>query len=96
MLKKAVQIVKAGEPVRKVVDAVHDHRDAEADAMQKAPIVSLAMLVGSCGLGFAQAPAPAGDAANGYKLFMADGCYQCPCWHGRAGLRAAPRPQAGA
>ena len=44
----------------------------------------------------AQAPAPAGDAANGKQLFMADGCYQC---HGTVGQgsrgtgpRLAPNP----
>jgi len=63
--------------------------------MQKM-ILSLALLAGFCSLAFAQAPAPAGDAANGYKLFMADGCYQC---HGTVGQgsrgtgpRLAPNP----
>jgi ubiquinol-cytochrome c reductase cytochrome c subunit len=63
--------------------------------MQKM-IVSLAVLIGSCGLALAQAPALAGDAANGYKLYMADGCYQC---HGTVGQgsrgtgpRLAPSP----
>ena len=64
-------------------------------AMQKM-IVSLVLLIGSCGLASAQSPVPAGDAANGQKLFMADGCYQC---HGTVGQgsrgtgpRLAPNP----
>ena len=63
--------------------------------MQKM-ILSLAVLIGSCALVAAQSPAPSGDAANGYKLFMADGCYQC---HGTVGQgsrgtgpRLAPNP----
>ena len=63
--------------------------------MQKM-ILSLAVLIGSCALASAQSPAPRGDAANGYKLFMADGCYQC---HGTVGQgsrgtgpRLAPNP----
>jgi mono/diheme cytochrome c family protein len=63
--------------------------------MQKM-ILSLAMLIGSCAVAAAQSPAPQGDAANGYKLFMADGCYQC---HGTVGQgsrgtgpRLAPNP----
>ncbi len=63
--------------------------------MQKM-ILSLAVLIGSCAVAAAQSPAPPGDAANGYKLFMADGCYQC---HGTVGQgsrgtgpRLAPNP----
>ncbi len=63
--------------------------------MQKI-ILSLVLLIGSCGWVSAQSPAPAGDAANGQKLFMADGCYQC---HGTVGQgsrgtgpRLAPNP----
>jgi mono/diheme cytochrome c family protein len=63
--------------------------------MQKM-ILSLALLIGSWALAAAQSPAPSGDAANGYKLFMADGCYQC---HGTVGQgsrgtgpRLAPNP----
>jgi mono/diheme cytochrome c family protein len=59
-------------------------------------ILSLVLLIGSCGLACAQSPVPAGDAANGQKLFMADGCYQC---HGTVGQgsrgtgpRLAPNP----
>ena len=63
--------------------------------MQKM-ILSLAVLIGSCAVAAAQSAAPPGDAANGYKLFMADGCYQC---HGTVGQgsrgtgpRLAPNP----
>jgi mono/diheme cytochrome c family protein len=45
-------------------------------------ILSISLLVASSGLAFAQDAAPIGDAANGKKLFMADGCYQC---HGTEG-----------
>jgi mono/diheme cytochrome c family protein len=63
--------------------------------MQKT-IFFLVLLIGSRGLAAAQSSAPAGDAANGQKLFMADGCYQC---HGTVGQgsratgpRLAPNP----
>jgi mono/diheme cytochrome c family protein len=63
-------------------------------AMQKTAL-TLGLLIGSCGLATAQSPA-SGDAANGQKLFMADGCYQC---HGTVGQgsrgtgpRLAPNP----
>jgi mono/diheme cytochrome c family protein len=73
--------------------------------MQKI-VITLAVLIGSCGLAAAQSPAPTagaptgaaptGNAANGQKLFMADGCYQC---HGTVGQgsrgtgpRLAPNP----
>ena len=63
--------------------------------MQKV-ILPLVLLVGACGLASAQSPTPAGDAANGHKLFLADGCYQC---HGTVGQgsrgtgpRLAPNP----
>jgi mono/diheme cytochrome c family protein len=59
-------------------------------------ILSLALLIGGFASASAQAPGPAGDAANGQKLFMADGCYQC---HGTVGQgsrgtgpRLAPNP----
>jgi mono/diheme cytochrome c family protein len=58
--------------------------------------LSLLLLIGGCATAAAQAPAPAGNAANGYKLYMADGCYQC---HGTVGQgsrgtgpRLAPEP----
>jgi mono/diheme cytochrome c family protein len=64
-------------------------------AMRKS-IASLVLLIGCCGSVSAQSPAPPGDAANGYKLYMADGCYQC---HGTVGQgsrgtgpRLAPNP----
>jgi mono/diheme cytochrome c family protein len=63
-------------------------------AMQRTAL-TLALLIGSCGLATAQSPA-SGDTANGQKLFMADGCYQC---HGTVGQgsrgtgpRLAPNP----
>jgi mono/diheme cytochrome c family protein len=63
--------------------------------MQKV-ILPLVLLVGACGLASGQSPTPAGDAANGHKLFLADGCYQC---HGTVGQgsrgtgpRLAPNP----
>jgi mono/diheme cytochrome c family protein len=44
----------------------------------------------------AQAPAPAGDAKNGRKLFAADGCYQCHGYEAQGatptGPRLGPRP----
>jgi mono/diheme cytochrome c family protein len=59
-------------------------------------IAFLMLLAGCCGSAQAQSPAPQGDAANGYKLYMADGCYQC---HGTVGQgsrgtgpRLAPSP----
>jgi mono/diheme cytochrome c family protein len=58
--------------------------------MQKM-ILSLAVLIGSCGLAAAQSPAPPGDAANGYKLFMADGCYQCHGTVGQGSRGTGPR-----
>ncbi len=38
--------------------------------------------------------APAGDAANGKKIFTRYGCYQCHGYdaHGGAGARLAPNP----
>ena len=40
------------------------------------------------------APAPAGDAQNGKKIFASYGCYQCHDYdgHGGAGARLAPNP----
>jgi mono/diheme cytochrome c family protein len=49
-------------------------------------IGAVAMSVGVLGLGTAPAARaldqPAGDAANGQKVYLADGCWQC---HGRVG-----------
>jgi len=46
----------------------------------------------------AQTPpaAPAGNAMNGAKLFVSDGCYQCHGYaaQGGAGARLAPKPVA--
>jgi mono/diheme cytochrome c family protein len=58
--------------------------------MQKM-ILSLSLLIGSCGLAAAQSPAPPGDAANGYRLFMADGCYQCHGTVGQGSRGTGPR-----
>ena len=59
-------------------------------------IFSIALTVSLCGTALAQSAPPAGDAANGEKLFMSDGCYQC---HGTVGQgsrgtgpRLAPNP----
>jgi len=40
------------------------------------------------------APAPAGNATNGAKIFVSYGCYQCHGYaaHGGAGARLAPKP----
>src|SRR5262249_40832485 len=40
----------------------------------------------------AQAPAPAGDAKNGKKLFAADGCYQCHGYEAQGAAPTGPRP----
>jgi len=44
----------------------------------------------------AQVAAPSGDAKNGRKLFVADGCYQCHGYEGQGatptGPRLGPRP----
>ncbi len=40
---------------------------------------------------FGQAPAPAGDAQNGRKLFENDGCYQCHGREAQGGLGTGPR-----
>jgi mono/diheme cytochrome c family protein len=63
--------------------------------MQKT-LLAFVLLLGACGIASAQSATPAGDAANGHALFMADGCYQC---HGTVGEgsrttgpRLAPNP----
>jgi mono/diheme cytochrome c family protein len=49
-------------------------------------------------LGLAAAPAvwaldtPKGDAANGQKMYLADGCYQCHGRVGQGGLMTGPAP----
>ncbi|HEV2199189.1 MAG TPA: cytochrome c [Bryobacteraceae bacterium] len=42
----------------------------------------------------AQAPAPAGNAENGKKLFLKNNCYSCHGYdgHGGAGVKLAPKP----
>lgn len=52
------------------------HRLLLAAAVTLLPTVALA-----------QSAAPSGDAANGAKLYAADGCYEC---HGRAAQGARP------
>lgn len=59
-------------------------------------ISAIALTLGLCTSAMAQSAPPAGDAANGQKLFMADGCYEC---HGTVGQgsrgtgpRLAPNP----
>jgi mono/diheme cytochrome c family protein len=39
----------------------------------------------------AQAPASAGDAKNGKKLFAADGCYQCHGYEAQGATPTGPR-----
>lgn len=53
-------------------------------------------IIGFAGTALAQGASSGGDAANGKKVFMADGCYQC---HGTVGQgsrgtgpRLAPKP----
>jgi mono/diheme cytochrome c family protein len=48
---------------------------------------ALAILVAPIAAAFAQSAAPAGDAGNGQRLYMADGCYQC---HGNVGQGSRP------
>ncbi|HEX2762073.1 MAG TPA: c-type cytochrome, partial [Rhizomicrobium sp.] len=36
--------------------------------------------------------APKGDAANGRKLYLADGCFQCHGRVGQGGLMTGPAP----
>ena len=64
-------------------------------------IAMVALLVSSSSLGAQQAPrsspatAPAGDAANGKKLYNSIGCWQCHGYSGQggdAGVRLAPTP----
>ena len=47
---------------------------------------TLAVLLAQAASALAQS-APAGDAANGKRLYMADGCYQC---HGTVGQGSRP------
>jgi len=52
-------------------------------------------LLCACGLAHAQnAAAPAGNAENGKRLFIKDGCYGCHGHdgHGGTGAKLAPRP----
>ena len=49
------------------------------------------ILLGSAGLGSTAllAQTPAGDAANGKRLFLRDGCYQCHGYGGQGGAAGA-------
>jgi mono/diheme cytochrome c family protein len=47
----------------------------------RALVAGLLLAIGTGGMALAQ-NAPAGDAANGKRLYLADGCYEC---HGRSG-----------
>jgi mono/diheme cytochrome c family protein len=51
-------------------------------------VIFLAVAVASAGMGLtARAQSPAsGDAANGQRIYLADGCFEC---HGRAGQGGA-------
>ena len=40
---------------------------------------------------FAQTAAPAGNAPNGKKLFVADGCYQCHGYEAQGATPTGPR-----
>jgi mono/diheme cytochrome c family protein len=57
-----------------------------------APIV--ASLAFGCVAIQAQNAAPAGDAANGKKLWVKENCYSCHGYdgHGGAGVKLAPKP----
>jgi ubiquinol-cytochrome c reductase cytochrome c subunit len=66
--------------------------------MKRLLLVLVVGLMGR-GLAIAQAPAataPAGNAQEGKKLFVADGCYQCHGYEGQGssatGPRLGPRP----
>jgi mono/diheme cytochrome c family protein len=63
--------------------------------------LAMVMVAGSVLAGQTPAPrqdaaAPAGNAANGKKIWTAYGCYQCHGYEGQggAGARLAPRPLA--
>ena len=55
-------------------------------------------LYGALAMGFAMLGAPAwpqapkGDAANGRKVYLADGCWQCHGRVGQGGLMTGPAP----
>ena len=58
--------------------------------------LGLTLVVTTAILAQTPAPAPAGDAKNGRKLFAADGCYQCHGYEAQGatptGPRLGPRP----
>ncbi|MEI9892071.1 MAG: cytochrome c [Caulobacteraceae bacterium] len=57
-------------------------------------ILSVAFAALAAGAAFAQTAAPKGDAAHGYKIYVADGCWQCHGYQGQggAGPKLAPNP----
>ena len=54
-------------------------------------LFTLGLAVSITALILAQAPAPAGDAENGKKLFAADGCYQCHGYEAQGATPTGPR-----
>ena len=52
---------------------------------------AIALGVGSASCAWAQ-ETPKGDAANGKKVYLADGCYQCHGRVGQGGLMTGPAP----
>ncbi len=54
-------------------------------------VAVVALLLGAAGMAAAQDSAPAGDAAKGKDIFMADGCYQCHGTVGQGGRATGPR-----
>jgi cytochrome c len=64
--------------------------------VSKASLLAGVLAAAGVGYGAAMAqPAPAGNAAHGKALFVADGCYQCHGYQGQgstAGPKLAPQP----
>jgi mono/diheme cytochrome c family protein len=58
----------------------------------------IAGLLCIAGLAHAQSASPAGNAENGKRIFIKDGCYGCHGYdgHGGTGAKLAPRPIAAA
>jgi ubiquinol-cytochrome c reductase cytochrome c subunit len=54
------------------------------------------VLAAIVGIALAQAPTPSGNAQNGRKLFVSNGCYECHGYEAQGasptGPRLAPRP----
>src|SRR4051812_9974109 len=56
------------------------------------PFIAAGMLA-AASLGWAESvPPPKGDAANGRKAYLADGCWQCHGRVGQGGLMTGPAP----